>query len=51
MFKIGDLVQHRRGGMKALVIGFDEDDNPILAFLGEPVGYAEAWVGKDFEVI
>ena len=49
--KIGDLVQHRRGGMKALVVDFDEDGDPILAFLGEPIEEAEAWVGKDFEVI
>ena len=49
--KIGDLVQHRRGGMKALVVDFDEDGDPILAFLGQPIEEAEAWVGEDFEVI
>ncbi len=51
MFKIGDLVQHRRSGIKALVISFDEDGDPILAFLGVPIENAEAWVGKGFEVI
>ena len=36
--KIGDLVQHRHGGMKALVFDFDEDGDPIIAFLGQPIG-------------
>ena len=49
--KIGDLVQHRHGGMKALVFDFDEDGDPIIAFLGQPIGEAEAWEGKDFEAI
>lgn len=49
--KIGDLVQHRRVGIKALVIDFDEDGDPILAFLGEPFEDAEVWLRKDFEVI
>jgi hypothetical protein len=49
--KIGDLVQTRQGGMTALVVGFDEEGDPILAFLGEPIEEAEAWVGKYFEVI
>ena len=49
--KIGDLVQHRRSGMKALVIDFDEDGDPIIAFLGEPFEEAEAWYRTSFEVI
>lgn len=49
--KIGDLVQHRRGGMKALVVDFDEDGDPIIAFLGRPLDEAEAWWRTDFEVI
>lgn len=49
--KVGDLVQHRRGGMKALVVDFDKDGDPIIVFLGQPIEEAEAWVGEDFEVI
>jgi hypothetical protein len=49
--KIGDLVQHRRSEIKALVIGFDEDGDPILAFLGDPIEDAEVWAGEYFEVI
>ena len=49
--KIGDLVQHRRGGMKALVVDFDEDGDPIIAFLGQPIEEAGAWGAAAFEGI
>ena len=49
--KVGDLVQHRRSGMKALVVDFDEDGDLILVFLGEPIEHAEVWGATAFEVI
>ena len=49
--KIGDLVQHYRTGMKALVVDFDEDGDLILVFLGEPIEHAEVWGASVFEVI